>query len=115
MRKDGLVEGRKPNLHVAAEIAAATDEKAGYIRAGAFDDRYYRDLILEYLRKFESGTRTEFFDLLAPKLSDLLGEAQKARKIGNLLQFLKKRGIVEVEGTTRAGVWRLSKEPPSAD
>jgi ATP-dependent DNA helicase RecG len=115
LRKDGLVEGRKPNLHVAAEIAAATDEKAGYIRARAFDDRYYRDLILEYLRKFESGTRTEFFDLLAPKLSDLLGEAQKARKIGNLLQFLKKRGIVEVEGTTRAGVWRLSKEPPSAD
>jgi ATP-dependent DNA helicase RecG len=115
LRKDGLVEGRKPNLHVAAEIAAATDEKAGYIRARAFDDRYYRDLILEYLRKFESGTRTEFFDLLAPKLSDLLGEAQKARKIGNLLQLLKKRGIVEVEGTTRAGVWRLSKTTPSAD
>ena len=115
LRKDGLVEGRKPNLHVAAEIAAATDEKAGYIRARAFDDRYYRDLILEYLRKFESGTRTEFFDLLAPKLSDLLGEAQKARKIGNLLQLLKKRGIVEVEGTTRAGVWRLSKTTPSDD
>lgn len=107
LRKDGLVEGRKPNLHVAAEIAAATDEKSEYIRARAFDDPYYCDLILEYLKKFESGTKAEFGKLLDPKLSDLLNQTQKSKKIGRLLQKLKAKDQIEVEGITRAGVWRL--------
>jgi ATP-dependent DNA helicase RecG len=107
LRKDGLVEGRKPHLHVAAEIAAATDEKSEYIRARAFDDRYYRDLILEYLRKFKSGTKSEFLDLLAPKLSDLMTEKQKVIKVGKLLQALKKQNFIEPDGKTRASVWRI--------
>jgi len=109
LRKDGLVEGRKPNLHVAAEIAAATDEKSEYIRARAFDDRYYCDLILEYLKKFKSGTKSEFTDLLSPKLSDLLNETQKSKKVGKLLQTLKSRDLIQVEGNTRAGVWKLKR------
>src|SRR5690606_15811317 len=36
LRNQGLIEGRKPNLHVAAEIAAATDEKTDYIKHRAF-------------------------------------------------------------------------------
>jgi ATP-dependent DNA helicase RecG len=107
LRRDGLVEGRKPNLHVAAEIAAATDEKAGYIRARAFDDRYYRDLILEYLMKFQTATKSEFLDLLAPKLSDLMTQKQKVIKVGKLLQALKKQSLIEPDGKTRASVWRI--------
>ena len=107
LRKDGLVEGRKPNLHVAAEIAAATDEKADYIRARAFDDRYYRDLILEYLKKFQTGTKADFYGLLAPKFSDLMNEEQKQAKTGWLLRTLKKQNLIEVDGKTRGASWRL--------
>lgn len=108
LRKEGLVEGRKPHLHVAASIAAATGEKAEYIRARAFDDSWYSDLILRYLKEFDTGAKADFHALLAPKFSDLMDERQKRKKVGNLLQSLKKRGIIEVEGSTRAGVWRLA-------
>ena len=107
LRKDGLVEGRKPNLHVAAEIAAATDERSEYIRARAFDDRYYRDLVLAYLKKFRVGTKADFLGLLAPKLSDLLTDSQKTEKIGKLLQGLKRNGLIEVAGRTKAAIWKL--------
>jgi len=32
LRRDGLIEGRKPNFHVSASVAKATASKVGYIR-----------------------------------------------------------------------------------
>ena len=108
LRRRGLVEGRKPKLHVAAGIAAATGTEAEYIRHRAFDDRYFCDLILEYLEKFGKGQKADFERLLTGKLSDLLDEKQKQRKIQNLLQKLRRDGRVVVEGRTKNSVWRIS-------
>ena len=108
LRKQGLVEGRRPNFHVAAEIAAATDSEAEYIRHRAFDDRYFCDLILEFLKKFREGRRSDFERLLDGKLSDLLDSKQRNYKIDRLLQKLRREGKIEVKGQTRAGIWRLS-------
>jgi ATP-dependent DNA helicase RecG len=107
LRTQGLVEGRKPNLHVTAEIAAVTDSEAEYIRHRAFDDRYFCDLILEFLRKFREGKRSDFERLLDGKLSDLLNSKQKAYKIDRLLQKLRREAKIEVKGQTRAGIWKL--------
>ena len=107
LRRRGLVEGRKPKLHVAAGIAAATGTEAEYIRHRAFDDRYFCDLILEYLEKFGKGQRADFERLLAGKLSDLLDERQKQRKIQNLLQKLRREGRVAVDGRTKGSTWRI--------
>jgi ATP-dependent DNA helicase RecG len=46
LRKQGLIEGRYPNLFVAAKVAAATGMKARYIRDRGFDKKYYQDMIL---------------------------------------------------------------------
>jgi len=107
LRKEGLIEGRKPHLHVAASIAAATGEKAEYIRARAFDDTYYCDLVLKYLREFGTATKADFYSLLAPKFSDLMNESQKSKKVGKLLQTMKGNGLIRVEGNTRAGIWKI--------
>ena len=107
LRKQGLVEGRKPNLHVTAEIAAATDSEAEYIRHRAFDDRYFCDLIMEFLKKFGEGKRSDFERLLDGKLSDLLDSKQRVSKIDRLLQKLRRDGKIEVSGQTKAGIWRL--------
>jgi len=40
-----------PNLIVAAPAVAATGEKARHIRERGFDNRYYRDLILDLIGK----------------------------------------------------------------
>lgn len=107
LRRQGLIEGRRPALHVAADIAAATDTETDYIRHRAFDDRYFCDLIVEYLKKFREGRRTDFERLLDGKLSDLLNEKQRSKKIHNLLQRLRKQGLIEPDGKTKAAVWRL--------
>lgn len=108
LRRKGLVEGRKPALHVAASLAEATGETTEYIRNRAFDDAYYCDLILEYLRKFGQGTRADFRRLILDKLSDVLTTPQKDKKIGNLLQKLRRAGKIYPVAKTRAGSWQLS-------
>ena len=108
LRSRGLVEGRKPNLHVAAGVAATSGAQAEYILHRAFDDGYYCDLILEFLRTFESGKRADFNRLLKAKLSDLLSERQKAKKIENLLQRLRLQGKIESRGNRPHTVWRLA-------
>jgi ATP-dependent DNA helicase RecG len=110
LRRRGLVEGRKPRLHVAADVAAATETEAEYIRHRAFDDSYYCDLILEYLKKFGEAKRENFSRLLEKKLSDLLTTKQKQKKIHNLLQRLRREGKVKVEGHGPGSVWRLPPE-----
>ncbi len=109
LRRKGLIEGRRPALHVAAAIAAVTGDTAEYIRHRAFDDAYYCDLILEYLRKFGQGTRSDFRRLIMDKISDVLNEEQKEHKVNTLLQKLRREGKIVSEGRTKAGVWRLSK------
>ena len=48
-------------------------------------------MIIQYLRSFGGATRAELNTLLQSKLSDVLTEEQKIRKIGNMLSALKKK------------------------
>ena len=110
LRRKGLIEGRRPALHVAASIAAATGDTAEYIRHRAFDDAYYCDLILEYLRKFGHGTRADFRRLILDKLSDMLTNQQKDDKLKNLLQKLRSDSKITREGQPPKSVWRLGPD-----
>lgn len=88
LRRAGLIEGRKPNFHVSAQVAAATDQKADYIRTRAQDDEFYGKLLTDYLQRYGSATRAEINKLLLPKLSEALSDAQKYVKVSNLLTKL---------------------------
>jgi ATP-dependent DNA helicase RecG len=110
LRRKGLIEGRKPALHVAASVAAATGDTTDYIRHRAFDDAYYCDLILEYLKKFGQGTRADFRRLIFDKLSDILSDQQKDDKIKNLLQKLRHQGKIQKQGQPPKSHWVI---PPS--
>lgn len=57
LRKAELIEGRKPRLHVRANIAAITGPRADYIRTRAQDDAHLSRLVLDYLRLFGSASR----------------------------------------------------------
>lgn len=107
LRRQGLVEGRRPHVHVASHIAAATETEAEYLHHKAFDDAYYCDLIVEYLRKFGEAKRAKFNRLLEDKFSDLLTVEQKQKKIQNLLQRLRREGRVKVEGFGPGSIWSL--------
>jgi ATP-dependent DNA helicase RecG len=96
LKKEKLLEGRKPNYFVAASVAAATDDKAAYIKNKAFDDEHYKKMIVAFLEKFGEGTRKDFESLIMPKLSDILSDSQKKDKIKNLLQALKKEDRIRL-------------------
>ncbi len=109
LRRNGLIEGRKPNIHVSAVIAKATANKADYIKMRAQDDDYYAKLITDYLTKFGKASREEIDKLLLGKLSDALNEDQKTKKIGNLLTKLRRASVINNQGSRTAPVWILAE------
>ena len=109
LRQAGLIEGRKPNLHVSASVAQATASKADYIRMRGFDDAHYKKMILDLLEKFGSANRQEIDQLLAGKLSDALDEEQKQNKISNLLSNLRRAKRIRNTGSRKAPVWVLAE------
>jgi len=111
LRKEKLIEGRKPNYYVAASVAAIIGEKATYIKNRAFDKQHYKNLIIEFLKKYRKATRQEVDSLLMDKLSDILSEHQKRTKISNLLyEMSKKECVIMNIGTRIDSVWVLRKE-----
>lgn len=109
LRRNGLIEGRKPNFHVSASVAGATASKADYIRTRAQDDDYYAKLIVDYLSKFGGASRKEIDDLLLDKLSSALSQVQKKNKIGNIISKLRIGGVIHNAGSRAAPEWRLRK------
>lgn len=109
LRRMGLVEGRKPNIHVSAKVAAVTGSKADYIRTRAQDDAHYTKLIMDYLHKFGQATRHEIDNLLKKHLSDALNDYQKGRKIGNLLSNLRRSGRIRNAGTRGQPIWKIAE------
>lgn len=107
LRRAGLIEGRKPNHHVSAQVAAAADGKAAYIRTRAQDDEFYAKLLTDYLAKFGQADRAEINKLLLDKQSDALTAEQKYNKVSNLLGKLRRRGTIQNTGSDTAPVWRL--------
>jgi ATP-dependent DNA helicase RecG len=98
LRVKGFIEGRKPNIYISSKIASITGEKAKYIRNKGIDDEHYKHLILEYLKKFKNAKKYELDEMLMEKLPEFLSVKQKYAKIRNLLQAMKRAGIIYPEG-----------------
>ena len=112
LKRKGLVEGRRPNLYVSAKVAAATETKADYIRKRAFDKQHYVKMVQEYLAKFRTATRPDFDKLLLDKISDALSPEQKRNFVTNLLQEMRRKGMIRPvrEGKRGKGTqWELYK------
>jgi len=114
LKSAGLVEGRYPNLIVAAAVAKAAGEAGRHIRERGFDKQYYLDLTLALVREHGPVTRKDVDQLLVPKLPDRLTEQQKLRKVNNLLQELRRAGRIENRGHRAKPEWVLTG-PDSGD
>ena len=108
LKKKKLIEGKRPNLFVSVEVAAATDSKADYIKNKPFDREHYKKMIIALLRNFEGASREEINKLLFDKLSDVLSESQKKDYIKNLLQEMKRDNTITTVGKSRWARWVLS-------
>ncbi|EGH70498.1 RNA-binding domain-containing protein [Pseudomonas syringae] len=105
LKAQRLIEGRKPNFHISAQVARHSDDLAQYILNRGIDDTHYKRLICELIQQSGSARRSAIDKLLVDKLPDVLDIQQKAHKIKNLLQSLKKQGVIEPKGK----LWQMSK------
>lgn len=106
LRKKGLIEGRKPNYCISADVAQHTDQQAEYLDMRGLDDQHYEGLILEYLKKFGQAKRSELEKLLLDKLPQVLDEPKKINRIRNLMQKMRRNGLIKTEGKT----WKIAKK-----
>ena len=110
LRRNGLVEGRATNLYLSASIAKSSEQEAQYIKNKGFNDQHYKDMIIEYLKQFKRAKRVDFKNLLWDKLPDILKENQKENKITNLLQSLRRDGIIKPDSDNhQTSYWILCK------
>lgn len=109
LRRQKLIEGRSPNFYISASIAKVTGKMDDYIKNRSFDDRYFKDMILEFIRKNGQATKEEIDKLLLDKLPGILDEDQKKNKVRNLVYALSKREqSIENQGTSRYPIWKIT-------
>ena len=106
LRKEKLIEGRKPHLYVSKYIAKATDKQVEYTLKKGFNDAECQEWIIKALNDHKVLSRKQINELLWNKLPIDFTEDQKIGKIGNLLTKLRKKGIIY---TDEKRLWHLSE------
>ena len=109
LRRLGLVEGRRPHLHVSAEIADVTDSRTSYMRTRSLDDKHYEGLIVEYLESFGEASRSDLDEFLLDKLSEALSPEEKYRKLSSLLTKLRRQARIVNTGSRKKSKWTLAE------
>lgn len=110
LKRQGLVEGRYPNIFVSFKVANIVGQKAVYVRNRGLDDDICKQLIVKALESMGEASKQEIMEVLEKALPEVLNEEQKSKKVSNLLQAMKKEGVVEAEGKTRHAKWVLQQK-----
>lgn len=90
LRKEKLIEGRKPHLYVSKYIAKATDKQVEYMLKKGFNDAECQEWIIKALNDHKVLSRKQINELLWNKLPIDFTEDQKMAKIKNLLYKMHK-------------------------
>jgi ATP-dependent DNA helicase RecG len=105
-----LIEGRYPRIFVSGKVAAATGGQAQHILKRGFDNRYYRDLLVELIREHGPIGPAVITELFMEKLPESMTPAQKKDKIRNLtFELAHRRKLIENVGKPRGpgARWKL--------
>lgn len=106
LRKEGLIEGRKPHLYVSKQIAKATNTQVEYTLKKGFNDAECQEWIMKALNDHKVLSRKQINELLWNKLPIDYTDDQRVRKIGNLLTKLRKNGVIY---TDENRLWHLNE------
>ena len=107
LKKQGLVEGRYPNIFVSFKVADMVGQKAAYVRNKGLDDDICKQLIMKALESMGKASKQELMEVLEKALPEVLSDEQKSKKVSNLLQAMKKENIVAINGKNRYAKWYL--------
>ena len=110
LKKQGLVEGRYPNIFVPFKVADIVGQKAVYVRNKGLDDDICKQLIVKALGSMGEASKKDLMEVLEKALPEVLSEEQKLKKVSNLLQALKKDDVIEVSGVNRYSKWYVKNK-----
>ena len=106
LRKEKLIEGRKPHLYVSKFIAKATDKQVEYTLKKGFNDEECKEWIIKALNDHKVLSRKQINELLWNKLPTDFTEDQKMAKIKNLLYKMHKNNTIYLDENRN---WRLRR------
>ena len=92
LRKQKLIEGRMPNVHISKRIAQVTHSEIEYTELKGLDDDYFREMIIQALSNATKLRRDAINKLLMNKLPKILDEKMKKNRIDYLLKTLRQAG-----------------------
>lgn len=97
LRKLKVIEGKVPNIFLSASVSETIGEKSQYVKNKAFDDQYYKNLIIKYLEQYGKAKKKDIRELLWDKLPEVMEEKQKEDKIRNLLSAMRRKNIIATD------------------
>jgi ATP-dependent DNA helicase RecG len=104
LRKEGLIEGRKPHLYVSKQVAKATNTQVEYTLKKGYTDEECMEWVVKGLKDHTVLRRQQINDILWTKLPAILSDEQKLKKIEYILQKMRKKNIIYVD---KNRMWRL--------
>jgi ATP-dependent DNA helicase RecG len=108
LKKKALIEGRRPNFYISAELAGITNQKASYTRNKGLNKEFYKELIIQHIQNHKSASRNEIDALLFDKLPDFMSEKQRKTKIHNIIFEMAGVKIQNIGSRTKSK-WILIK------
>jgi len=94
LKKKALIEGRKPNYFISAEVAEITNQKVSYTRNKGLNKEFYKEFVIQHIINHGFAAREEINQLLIDKLPDLMTDKQKKKKVENILQEMAGTRII---------------------
>lgn len=107
LRKQKLIEGRMPNVHISKRIAQVTHSEVEYTELKGLDDEYFRELIIQAIANATKLRRDSINKLLMDKLPKILDTKMKKNRIDYLLKLLRKAGRIYCD---RERWWHLTEK-----
>lgn len=94
LKKQHLIEGRKPNYFISKKVAKITHQESQYTLNKGYTDEECMEWVVKGLKDHTALGRQQINDILWTKLPAILSDEQKIRKIGNILTKLRKKRII---------------------
>ena len=84
-------------------------DKAGYVRNKGLDIKIVKELIISSLQNGPLK-KADIYEAVRHAFPEVLSEEKRYKKLSNLLQVMKKDGIIGVNGSTAHAEWFLVRK-----
>lgn len=106
LKSKNLIEGKRNNYFISSTVAEITNQKPDYMKLRGINDDYCKKIIIDYIKKFKTAKKADLEEILLEKFGNSMTDIQKKNKIKNILQSLRRDGVIEPHGKE----WILCKK-----